>query len=152
MDLGSPETWRWVWLAAAVTFTLGELAVAGSFFLAPFAIAAAAAFVVSYAGAAVEVGWLVFVLGSVAMSLALRPLARRLDASSPPSNEGVNRWHGREGVVLADIPAGVAETGLVRLEREEWRAQSADGSAIPAGTRVVVSRVDGTRLVVASKE
>ena len=40
MDSGDPEVWRWIWLIAAVVFGVGEMAVAGSFFLAPFAIGA----------------------------------------------------------------------------------------------------------------
>jgi membrane protein implicated in regulation of membrane protease activity len=54
--------------------------------------------------------------------------------------------------VLSEIPAGVHATGLVRVEREEWRAESVDGSAIPAGTAVEVLRVDGTRLIVGPPE
>ncbi len=148
MDLNDPETWRWIWLAAAVVFAVGELAVAGSFFLAPFAVAAAVACVAAFAGASIAVSWGAFVVVGVVATAVLRPLARRLDASSPTNTAGVNRWVGREGLVLVDIPAGVAETGSVRLEREEWRASSDGGAAIPAGARVMVERVDGTRLVV----
>jgi membrane protein implicated in regulation of membrane protease activity len=36
----------------------------------------------------------------------------------------------------------------VRIEREEWRAESADGSGLDAGEPIRVVRVDGTRLVV----
>src|SRR5690606_4830686 len=50
VDMGSPEFWRWVWLVAAAVFTLGEMAVAGSFFLAPFAIGAAVAAILAFAG------------------------------------------------------------------------------------------------------
>jgi inner membrane protein len=38
--------------------------------------------------------------------------------------------------------------GLVRIEREEWRAESVDGAAIPVGAAIRVVRVDGTRLIV----
>lgn len=148
MDLNSPDTWRWVWLAVAVTFAVGEIAVAGSFFLMPFAIGGLAAALVSFAGGSVTVGWLVFVAVSAVATAVLRPLSRRLDRSSPVSDVGANRWVGRQGQVLEDIPAGVGETGLVRLEREQWRAGSVDGTAIAAGAVVVVIRVDGTRLLV----
>ena len=37
---------------------------------------------------------------------------------------------------------------MVRVDREEWRAQSVDGRAIPAGATVRVVRAEGTRVVV----
>ena len=38
--------------------------------------------------------------------------------------------------------------GLVRVHREEWRAESVDGSGIAAGAVVKVVEQRGTRLVV----
>jgi membrane protein implicated in regulation of membrane protease activity len=52
------------------------------------------------------------------------------------------------GVVLQEIPVGPHATGMVRVQREEWRAENADGTAVPVGARIVVLRVDGTRVVV----
>jgi membrane protein implicated in regulation of membrane protease activity len=40
----------------------------------------------------------------------------------------------------------------VRVDREEWRADSTTGAAIPAGTTVRVADVRGTHVVVAVKE
>lgn len=148
MDLSSPETWRWIWLAMAVVFTLGEIAVAGSFFLLPFAGGAVGAALVALVGGPVSVSWLVFLLVSAACAAVLRPLARRLDRSSPGNSIGANRWVGRQATVLLDIPGGPGDTGLIRLDREEWRAESQIGVPIKAGSTVLVSRVDGTRLVV----
>jgi membrane protein implicated in regulation of membrane protease activity len=50
--------------------------------------------------------------------------------------------------VLEEIPAGTHETGLVRIGRQEWRAESRDGTPVPAGSRAKVIEVVGTRLVV----
>lgn len=148
MDLDSPDTWRWIWLAAAVVFAVGEIAVAGSFFLLPFAVGAVAGFATSVLGGSVGVGWLAFVAVSAAGSAVLWPLGRRLDRDAPVQSSGASRWVGRQAVVLSDIPGGVGGTGLIRLDREEWRAESLVGNPISAGATVVVSRVDGTRLVV----
>lgn len=144
----SPEVWRWIWLALGVALTLGEIAVAGSFFLLPFAGGAFLAAAVTFAGGSVTLGWLAFVAGSAAGSAVLWPLGRRLDRRSPRAAIGATRWEGREAVVLSDIPAGKTGTGLVRLEREEWRAESLTGLPIRAGSTVLVSAVSGTRLVV----
>ncbi|MGH9283711.1 MAG: NfeD family protein, partial [Acidimicrobiales bacterium] len=78
----------------------------------------------------------------------LWPLGRHMDRNAPRHAIGATRWVGKQAVVLQDIPAGVGNTGLIRLEREEWRAESLIGTAIRAGSTVLVSRVDGTRLVV----
>ena len=56
---------------------------------------------------------------------------------------------GSRATVLQDIP-GDAELGMVRVDREEWRAQSTDGSPIVAGTVVRVAEVQGTRVIVAA--
>lgn len=148
MDLNSPELWRWIWLVMAVGFAVGEIAVAGSFFLLPFAGGAAAAAIAAFLGASVGVEWLLFLLGSAAGSAVLWPLGRRLDLKSPRHAIGSTRWVGREATVLKDIPAGAGQIGTVRLDREEWRAESLTGLPIRAGSTVLVSRVDGTRMIV----
>lgn len=148
MNLDSPDTWRWIWLIATVVFTAGELSTAGAFFFAPFAIGAIAAAAVAFAGASVGIEWLAFVATSAASFAFLAPLARRLDRKGSPSAIGAGRWVGREATVLNDIPAGVGATGLIRLDREEWRAESLTGVGIATGATVLVTRVDGTRLVV----
>lgn len=144
-----PDVWRWVWLAAALTFGLGELAAAGTFFLAPFALGAVGAALVSFVGAPIGVGWVVFIGISVASFAALRPVARRLDAAHRnPLGVGATRLVGEQGIVLSPVPEGPDEVGLVRVGREEWRAQSMDGTPIPAHTPVTVLEVRGTRVIV----
>jgi membrane protein implicated in regulation of membrane protease activity len=147
MDFSSPETWRWIFLVVAVLFTVGELAMAGTFFLLPFAAGALAAALAGFLGASVGIEWLIFVAGSAVGSSVLWPLRKRLDLRNPRSEIGAHRWVGRQAYVLRDIP-GAGGTGLVRLDREEWRAESLVGVPIRAGATVLVSRVEGTRLVV----
>lgn len=151
MDSGDPETWRWIWLVAAVVFAGGEIAVAGSFFLAPFALGAAAATVFAFAGAGLAVQWAVFLGVSVASFLALRPLARRLDTNNATPGVGSSRQIGQRARVLEPID-GEHEYGLVLLDREKWRAESQTGQVIPVGATVVVVEVRGTRVVVAPAE
>jgi membrane protein implicated in regulation of membrane protease activity len=141
--------WRWIWLATAVAFGIGEMASAGSFFLAPFAVGAVGAAVVSFLGAPIGLGWLIFVVLSGVTFAALRPVAKRLDATSRnPLGVGATRLVGEQGVVLLEVPPGPDEVGLVRVGREEWRAQSLDGSPLEPGTPVTVLEVRGTRVIV----
>lgn len=148
--LDSPEIWRWIWAGTAVAFYVGEMATAGSFFALPFALGATLATVLAFIGVGVTWQWLGFVVASGVASAVLWPLAKRLDRRGSPSEgtPGSRRWIGQRAEVIQSIPGGVAQTGVIRLEREEWRAESADGSPIEAGTVVQVLRIDGTRAVV----
>ncbi len=125
---------------------------AGTFFLLPFGVGSLIAALAAFLGLPVAVDWLLFVLGSGAASAVLWPLGRRLDRRSPQSAIGATRWVGRQAVVIRDIPSGPGTTGLVRLDREEWRAESLLGVSIREGSTVLVNRVDGTRLVVVPLE
>ena len=71
-----PETWRWVWLAASVVLTAGEMTVAGTFILIPFGLSALVAMVLAFAGVSLIVQWLVFVpLGGALFALFCAALA-----------------------------------------------------------------------------
>jgi membrane protein implicated in regulation of membrane protease activity len=144
-----PESWRWIWLIVAVVAGAGEIAVAGSFFLAPFAIAAAVAAVLAFLGVSVAVQWVVFLVVAALLLAGLRPLARRLDANSPATASGIGagRQVGQRARVVEAID-GVGDEGFVMLGAERWRAESADGVPIPEGANVIVTAVRGTRVMV----
>jgi membrane protein implicated in regulation of membrane protease activity len=146
--MDSPEQWRWVWIIAAAVFAVGEMSTPGSFFMAPFALGALVAAILSFAGVGVAASWVTFLVVSVVTLAALRPLARRLDRDALDHGVGARRLAGSRATVLRDIP-GDAELGIVRIDREEWRAQSSDGAPIAAGTTVRVAEVQGTRVIVA---
>ena len=148
--LDSPDTWRWIWSLTAAVFYVGEMATAGSFFALPFALGATVAALLSFAGVGITWEWVAFVASSGVASAVLWPLGRRMDRRGAPieGTPGARRWIGQRAEVLQGIPGGIAGTGLIRVEREEWRAESADGSPIEAGAVVQVLRIDGTRAVV----
>ena len=88
-------------------------------------------------------------VGVSAVSLAaLVPLGRRLEGRDEVHPVGANRWEGRTATVVDEIPAGKHETGLVRIDRETWKAESTNGLGVAAGATVLVTHVSGTRLVV----
>ena len=138
-----PEVWRWIWLVATATFVVGEIAMAGTFFLLPFGVGAAVATVIAFAGADPAWQWLAFVAVSAAAFAAVRPLARRLN-----SGVGAGRLVGETGVVITDLTPDPAHLGAVRIGREEWHAETTDRSHLPSGTRVEVVQIEGTRAVV----
>ena len=145
--MDDPDSWRWIWLGAAVIFGIGEMATPGAFFLAPFGIGALVAAGLAFADVSLAGQWFAFVGVSVVAFAGLRPLARRLDRDTGASDGvGSRRLIGRPGVVLEAIEPG--HLGLVRVDREEWRAESVDRRAVPSGAEVRVTNVEGTRVIV----
>ena len=141
------ELWRWLWTIFSIVLAVGEMFTAG-FFLLPFAVGGAAAAILAWTGAALIAQWLVF-FGVSLFSLAyLRRFIGRQDEGEQP-RIGANRWVGSQGVVLTGIDPYTG-SGMVRILHEEWRATAA--GKIPAGAKIVVTEVDGARLVVEQLE
>jgi membrane protein implicated in regulation of membrane protease activity len=144
------DTWRWIWLGVAGACAVGELAVPGTFFVLSFAVGAVVAAVVAFLDASAGLQWALFVGVSAASLVLLVPLGRRLAShEGDEAQEGATRWVGRVGVVIEEIPGGPHATGRVRVERDEWRAETDDHVSIPLGAQIEVLAVRGTRLVVA---
>ena len=141
--------WAIVWIVAAAAFGIGEMMLAGSFFLLPFAAGAVSAAIVSLLDLHFLVSWATFLIVSVAAFIGMRPFARRLVDSAPEiAGVGANRLMGADGVVMAPISATPGDAGLVKVGTEEWRADTRPGVALSAGSKVRVVEVQGTRLVV----
>jgi inner membrane protein len=151
MNLDSPDTWRWIWLVTAAVLGVAEAVTPIAFGFLPLALAAALAAVLAFAGVGLPIEWIAFVLGGVAAYAALLPVGRRITRGhGGPSSVGAQRWVGRQARVLEPIPPH--GTGLVQLDRERWRAESGTDTPIPAGSTVLVTRLDGTRLEVVPLE
>lgn len=71
--MSDSAVWAAIWLATAAAFGIGEILIAGSFFLLPFAVGALAASIVSVIGAPVLASWATFLVVSVISFLGLRP-------------------------------------------------------------------------------
>ena len=139
----------WIWMLIAAFFVVGEIFTAG-FFLFCFGIGASAAGILALLGAGF--GWQLaaFVVISGILFASSRRLAERFSKKQPPGI-GADRFIGKHGIVLEGIDNGL-NTGRVRLDKEEWRADSVTDEVIPAGKRVEVVRLDGTHLVVKTLE
>jgi membrane protein implicated in regulation of membrane protease activity len=146
--MDDPDTWKWVWLVATGFFAVGEIALAGSFFMLPFAVGALVAFVSAWVGASITLQWVLFVVVSAVGALALIPLRKRLDRSDPQDGVGSRRLMSQEGVVVDAVPDGPGATGTVRIGREQWRAESEDQRPLAPGTVVRVIDVRGTSVIV----
>ena len=142
-----PESWRWIWLAVAAIFAAGELTAPGSFFLLPFAIGAAVASGLAFAGVPIAGELAAFLVVSIISLAGLRTVAHRLDRNEPTAGIGSRRLIGQSGRVIEAI-SSADDLGTIRVHREEWRAESGDGQPIPVDTPVKIVEVRGTRVVV----
>ena len=139
----------WIWMIIAAIFVVGEIFTAG-FFLLWFGVGAAVAGILAILG--LSFGWQLaaFVVVSLVLFASSRRFAERFSKKQPPGI-GADRFIGKQGIVLEDIN-NMENVGRVRLDKEEWRADSESGAVIPAGTQVEVVRLDGTHLVVRKME
>ena len=148
----SDGDWLWIWLGIAVAFSFLELVTPFLFFMISFAAGAILAALAALLDVDVGLQWGLFLVGSAVALAVLVPVGRRIAHAEPEGDEipeGAGRWIGRTAVVLEEIPAGPHATGLVRLERGKWRAETDAEDSIPVDAEVEVLAVRGTRLVVA---
>ena len=136
--------WFW-WVVAALVFIILEIFTSG-FAVACFSVGCLAAAV----SAAIAPGtiWLQVLLFAVFTVLAIffvRPLVLKyMDKGEKPS--GADTRIGQEAKVTEAIPEG--EKGRVKIFGDDWQAVSQDGSAIPAGAKVLIVSRDGNSLTV----
>lgn len=150
LDLGLDlDLWPWVWLVVAVLFAVVELTVlGGSFMVLPFAASAFVASLLGFSDVSVSVQWTVFVLGGGILFLLFwryQTLVQR--GNILPVGVGAVRLVGSTGVVTRRIdPAHPDVRGEVLIGSETWGALADGPAALPEGTRVRVTDVEGTRV------
>jgi membrane protein implicated in regulation of membrane protease activity len=136
-----------VWLLAAGILGVGEMH-QGGFYLAPFAVGAALATVVSLLGVGVLLSAIVFLATSGIVFGALRPVARRHRRLPPSIRTGAAALIGRPAIVLERI-ANDEGVGCVKIDGEVWTARSYDeDEVIDAGERVEVVEIRGATALV----
>jgi membrane protein implicated in regulation of membrane protease activity len=135
-----------IWALAAVLLAVGEIFTPGLFFLGPVALAAVAAGVTAAVGLGVAIQLLVFIGGSVASVLVLRPLARSHLHMPAALRTGTAALEGTKAVVLQRVDVN---GGRVRIGGEEWSARAyMEDQVLEPGTRVEVVKIEGATALV----
>jgi membrane protein implicated in regulation of membrane protease activity len=135
-----------IWLIVAVVFGIGEIATLG-FFLAPFAGGALVAALVAGAGGGAVGSWIAFLVVSVVLLAALRPVALRHRKQAPQLRTGTAALVGRTATVVEKVDGDV---GCVRLDGEIWTARAYDEDQVfEPGARVQVLEIRGATALVA---
>jgi membrane protein implicated in regulation of membrane protease activity len=152
LDLGLDlDVWPWVWLVIAVGFALVEITIlGGSFILLPFAVSAFAASVLGFYDVSIEVQWAVFLFGGATLWLGFYRWARKfLDDHLLPPGVGAERLVGMTAIVTAEVdPDDTARMGRISVVGETWGAITHDEAALAEGTKVRITAMEGTRVVV----
>ena len=130
----SQNLWQ-LWAVIAVICLILELT-SGDFFIMCFAIGGlVAAIIAPFSNFYVQLA--VFALVSVVSIFTVRPVALRwFHRNDPDRVSNADALLGREGKVKETIEAD--GFGRVAIDGDVWRAKSADGSAIEAGSKVKV--------------
>lgn len=139
-----------VWVGLAVLFLVGEIFTEG-FALMWFGIGAAVGAVLAF----LKLPFWLQILAALVVASVLFAFSRVFfkGVTRRASQQGVaaDRMIGKTGVVVERIDPLTAR-GLVRVAKEEWRADSENDAPIEAGTVVEVVRLEGVHLVVKPKE
>ena len=138
-----------IWLALTVVFLITEAATVTVVSLW-FAAGSLAAMVTALTGGGLAFQATVFLIISIVMLTALRPLVRKyVTPTLTPTN--IDSVIGSVGIVTVQID-NISATGQVKLSGMEWTARSTSGEPIAAGTQVTVNRIEGVKVFVSPAE
>ncbi len=142
-----PEfSWQFLWLALIVIFFIAE-ALTVSLATIWFAIGAIIALIASWFGLHYGVQIAVFVISSMALLAFTRPIAKKYIVPKQVKTNAESLI-GKDGIVTEDIAEYTY--GQVRVHGQVWTAKG-ESAAIPAGSEIVVTAIEGVKLIVKAK-
>jgi membrane protein implicated in regulation of membrane protease activity len=134
------EIWH-IWLLASIVFFILEIVIP-SFVVFNLGVGALAATLTAAVGLAVEWQLLLFSAGTISSFFLIRPALKKWAfRRSDKTETNVNAMIGRKGVATETIDAS-KNTGRVKLDGDDWKARSKDGSIIHNGELVVICNVE----------
>ena len=134
-----------LWLVLLIVFFLAE-AVTVTVVSLWFAAGALVALLASVLHAPFWLQGTAFLVVSIALLLALRPIVSRF-FTPRITRTNVDAVIGTKGIVLARID-NLQATGTVKLGGMEWTARSTSGEPIEEGALVRVDKVEGVKVFV----
>lgn len=140
------EVWQ-TWVVAGVILLIFEVFMPG-FVTGCFGVGCFAAALASYFGFGYIVQTIVFCIVSLGLFLTIRPIVRKhLYNTGDTAKTNVDALIGLVGLVDETIdPDG--DSGRVKVGGDDWRAVSLDDVLIEKGKKVVVKKVEGTKVFV----
>ena len=140
------QPWH-IWVLIALFFVILEIFTSG-FAVACFSVGALAAAVGAALGLTLWWQILLFAVFSALAFAFVRPLIMKMFFHGKKETlTNADALTGRTGVISQTVDAA-AGTGRVKIDGDDWKARSEDGSVLPEGTRVTVCSRDGLTLIV----
>jgi hypothetical protein len=136
----------WLWVLLGILLLAIELLTPGGFYVIFFGIGALVTGLLVALGVLEPVWaqWLTFTLLSVATLGLFRGKLLKTMSAGPQQGAPVDSLVGEEAVVTVEVPPG--GVGRAELRGSAWSARSGYPSAIAAGTRCRVERIEGLTL------
>ena len=129
-----------IWIIISILCLILELS-SGDFFILCFAIGAAVSAILAGCGASLTVQIILFAVVSALSLLLVRPaLIKKLHKPHRERLSNAEAMIGKTGRVSETIEA--CGYGRVAVDGDDWKAVSANGEAIEAGTRVRIVKMD----------
>ena len=135
----------YVWLILAGIFAIGEVITTG-FLIFWLSLGSLIAMVVSFFTDNIIIQTTVFLISSVILILATKPLVKKF-ANIETVKTNAYSIIGKKGLVTKDINS-IKSTGQVKIDGELWSAIGIDDMDIPEGTEVEVNEIKGVKVVV----
>ena len=135
----------YVWLILAGVFIIGEVITSG-FLIFWLSLGSLIAMVVSFFTDNIIIQTTVFLISSVILILATKPLVKKF-ANIETVKTNANAIIGKKGIVTKDINS-INSTGQVKIDGELWSAIGRNDMDISKGTEVEVNEIKGVKVVV----
>ena len=142
----------WTWLIIAIALTVLEL-FTYQFVSIWFAFGGFITTIITAIFPDLGIGWQisVFVISSLIMLFATRPLVRKLLSKRSKDHEtNLQLVLGKDAVVVEDIN-NIEGRGAIKINGLVWSARSESGEDISAGEIVVINKIDGNKTIVNKK-
>ena len=135
------------WLIVAAIMFIGEM-VCPIFFMFWFAIGAIIALITSLITSNIVVQVGVFLVVSIILTIFTKPLTNKFFKNKTKDELNMNGIVGKNAIVTKNIN-NLNGNGEVKISGEIWSALSeSEDTIISPGTKVVVVKVDGVKLIV----
>ena len=134
-----------IWALVIVGMIIFELVTLGNLVSVWFAFGALGALLVSLFSSNLTIQVLVFVVLSIVSLIFVRPITHKILKGTEVATNA-DRLLGKEIILDTDITQ--ENWGLVKINGIEWSATTADDSEIAAGTSVIVTAIEGVKLIV----
>ena len=135
----------YVWLILAGVFVIGEVLTSG-FLIFWLSLGSLIAMVVSFFTDNIIIQTTVFLISSVILILATKPLVKKF-ANTKTVKTNAEAIIGKKGLVTKDIDS-IRATGQVKIDGELWSAIGKDDMDIKKGTEVEVEKIKGVKVIV----